>query len=339
MKIAIITLLLFCACVPVREASSNDYVFFIRQIQMPDNLEWDVSVAQTGQVQSPLEINPNGARFELWTIQNAPLRSYLLDSTYVNSYIPVSTVRIISEDPYETAPRTRADRPFSVEVTMVGLSSDPAAPPAARSVKLLRHAQAYPAQGIGTEIDRDLANLLSDGTLTDNGTHALAYPVNAVPGGDRTKVRGEERFSVFSLEDYQAPESLLDSVTLQVWPMTSHSLVGLVNDQIIKGAFPTLSIEYTDLYPDSWTYLQAYKGPPVLGTSGIIVPGSSVLVDGSVPQNEVLQVKDLDSVIREDGSWTIEVITVTPFGTERLQHLTIEVDRTIRVNGTLNTVN
>ena len=105
---------------------------------------------------------------------------------------------------------------------MVGLSSDPAAPPAARSVKLLRHAQAYPAQGIGTEIDRDLANLLSDGTLTDNGTHTLAYPVNAVPGGDRTKVRGEERFSVFSLEDYQAPESLLDSVTLQVWPMTSH---------------------------------------------------------------------------------------------------------------------
>ncbi|MDP4638569.1 MAG: hypothetical protein NWS30_01720, partial [Verrucomicrobiales bacterium] len=94
MKIAIITLLLFCACVPVREASSNDYVFFIRQIQMPDNLEWDVSVAQTGQVQSPLEINPNGARFELWSIQNAPLRSYLLDSTYVNSYIPVSTVRI-----------------------------------------------------------------------------------------------------------------------------------------------------------------------------------------------------------------------------------------------------
>ena len=62
-------------------------------------------------------------------------------------------------------------------------------------------------------------------------------------------------------------------------------------------------------------------------------------MDGSVPQNEVLQVKDLDSVIREDGSWTIEVITVTPFGTERLQHLTIAVDRTIRVNGTLNTVN
>jgi hypothetical protein len=339
MKKAIITLLLFCVCVPVREASGNDYVFFIRQIQMPDNLEWDVSVAQTGQIQSPLEINPHGARFELWSIRNAPLRSYLLDSTYVNSYIPVSTVRIISEDPYETVPRTRADRPFSVEVTMVGLSSDPAAPPAARSVKLLRHAQAYPEQTIGTEIDRDLANLLSEGTLTDNGTHSLAYPVNAIPGADRTKVRGEERFSVFSLEDYQAPESLLDSVTLQVWPMTTHSLTGMVNGQVIKGALPELSIEYIDLYPDSWTYLQAYKGPPVLGTSGIIVPGSSVLVDASVPQNEILRVKDLDSVIREDGSWTLEVVTVTPFGTERLQHLTIEVDRTIRVNGTLNTVN
>lgn len=332
-------ILLFCTCGPARDSFSNDYVFFIRQIQMPDNLEWDVSVSQAGQIQSPLEINPHGARFELWSIQNAPLKSYLLDSTYVNSYIPVANVRVLSEDPYETVPRTRADRPFSIEVTMVGLSSDPAAPPAARSVKLLRHVQNYPEQTNGTEINRDLADLLSEGTLTDNGTHSLAYPVTSIPGADRTKVRGEERFSVFSLEDYQAPESLLDSVTLQVWPMTTHSLEGLVNGQIIKGALPVLSIEYVDLYPDSWTYLQAYKGPPVLGTSGVIVPGSSVLVDGSVPQNEVLQVKDLDSVIREDGPWTLEVITVTPFGTERLQHLSIEVDRTIRVNGTLNTVN
>lgn len=339
MKNAIITLLLFCVCAPLREVSGSDYVFFIRQIQMPDNLEWDVSVAQSGQIQSPLEINPYGARFELWSIRNAPLTSYLLDSTYVNSYIPVSTVRIISEDPYETVPRTRADRPFSVEVDIVGLSSDPAAPPAARSVKLLRHAQAYPEQSIGTEIDRDLANLLSQGTVTDNGTHSFAYPVNGIPGADRTKIRGEERFSVFSLVDYQAPESLLDSVTLQVWPMTTHSLEGLVNGQVIKGALPDLSIEYVDLYPDSWTYLQAYKGPPVLGTEGIVVPGSSVLVDGSVPQNETLQIKDLDSVIREDGLWTFEVVTVTPFGAERLQHLTIEIDRTIRVNGTLNTVN
>ena len=164
--------------------SADDYTFFIRQLQMPDEAEWDMSVEQKGQAQSALAINPNGARFELVDRKSgSALTSYLLDTTYVNSYIPVAQIDIITEDPYDTIRRTRADRPFSVEITVSGMSSDPDAEEAAKSVKLLHHVQSYGAGGTGKNLDRGQATLLSQGSLTSNGTHTLAYDVNAVPGG------------------------------------------------------------------------------------------------------------------------------------------------------------
>ncbi|MDF1659917.1 MAG: hypothetical protein P1U58_20045, partial [Verrucomicrobiales bacterium] len=179
----------------------DDYTFFVRQIQLQDTgeLEWDMDVDQEGSDQSPLPINPYGARFELYTVKSSPLTSYMLDTTYVNSYIPVSTVTIVSDDPYEVIPRTRADQPFSVIIEVGGLSSDPDAPDAAQSVKLLRHVQSYPQDEFGQSINRGLATLLSQGSIDANGTQQLDYALTSIPGGDRSKVSGEERFSVFSL--------------------------------------------------------------------------------------------------------------------------------------------
>lgn len=317
---------------------ASDYTFFVRQVQMPDELEWDVSVDQNGSQQSPLPINPNGARFELFTIRSSPLTSYLLDTTYVNSYIPVATVAISSEDPYDVIPRTRADRPFSVTIEVNGLSIDPAAPEAARSVKLLRHVQAYPQGENGININRGQAQLLSQGSLNANGTQQLDYPVTSIPGGNRTKVRGEERFSVFSLADYQSPESQLDSAFIQIWPVATAAIDGLAGDEIIKGKAPNVTVDLKDLYPDSWTFAQVYPGPPVLNTQGDLVPGSSILIDSSVPRDEELLLKDWDEAIPEDGIWTLEIITSTPFGQDRLAHTSFTVERTIRVNGAITSV-
>ncbi|MCG8601764.1 MAG: hypothetical protein MI807_16610 [Verrucomicrobiales bacterium] len=314
------------------------YTNFIRQIQLPDELEWDVDVETEGSQQSELPINPNGARFELWTVKSDPLTSYLLDTTYVNSYIPVSEVTISTEDPYEVIPRTRADRPFSVNIVVDGLSSDPEAPDAAKSVKLLRHVQSYGSTGDGSNINRSQATLLTQGSLDSNGTHTLSYAVTSIPGGDRTKVRGEERFSVFSLEDYEAPESQLDSLFVQIWPMAESVFDGLSGGDIIKGRAPDFSISLIDLYPDSWTYAQVYKGVPQLGVNGTIVPGSTLLVDGTIPRTEELDVTDWDSVIREDGDYTMEIITVTPFGSDRLAYISFTVERTIRFNGNVTSV-
>ena len=63
----------------ITPALSNDYTFFVQQIQMDgdgdaaNDLDWDVSVPQEGSQQSPLAINPYGARFELWAIKSDPL--------------------------------------------------------------------------------------------------------------------------------------------------------------------------------------------------------------------------------------------------------------------------
>lgn len=317
---------------------AQDYTYFIRQTQMPDNTNYDVSVEQDGSRLSEMAINPEGARFELWTVKSDPLTSYLLDTTYVNSYIPVAEVEILSEDPYEVIPRTRADRPFTVNITINGLSSDPSAPAAAQSVKLIRHVQQYQSKGTGKNTDRGNATLLSQGSISSNGTETLEYALTSIPSGDASKARGEERFSVYSLADYQAPESLLDYKFMQVWPVATSVLSGIDSGDVITETLPTLTIALEDLYPDSWTYAQVYQGNPVLGTNGIVVTGSSILVDNSVPQDETVVINDWDETIGVDGIWTLEVITATPFGTDRLAYVTFEVDRAMRINGSVTSI-
>ena len=54
-------------------SQSDDYTHFVRQIQMPEAAEYDMDVEQEGSRQSNLPINPNGARFELWTVKADPL--------------------------------------------------------------------------------------------------------------------------------------------------------------------------------------------------------------------------------------------------------------------------
>lgn len=39
-----------------------------------------------------------------------------------------------------------------------------------------------------------------------------------------------------------------------------------------------------------------------------------------------------------DGVWTMELLTSTPFGIDRLAHVTFTVDRTISVNGSVTTI-
>ena len=316
------------------------YTNFVRQVQLPSGVLWDASVTPAGEQLSPLAINPGGARFELWTIKSDPLTVYLLDTRYVGTYVPMADVNIRTEDPYTYTgiPRTRADRPFIVDVTTSGLLSGDDVPESSKSVKLLRHVQSYGIGGNGEGINRDQASLIHQVFLVNNAVHRLSYTVNSIPGADRSKVRGEERFSVYSLEDYQAPESQLASKFVQVWPVADGSIAGLAQDQLVKFKLPNLTITLNDLYPDSRTYLQVYKGSPALGTTGIVVPGSGLVVYESVPQNRVLDVRDWDGVITSDGRWTLELLTATPFGIDRLAYISFDVDRTIEMNGSFTTI-
>ena len=319
-------------------SGAQGFTNFVRQIQVNSGVEWDVSVERTGEQLSPLAINPGGARFELWTVNGSTLEDYFLDEQYVGAYVPQSTLVVQSEDPYVTRPRTRADRPFVVTVTLAGMLSDPSAPDAARMVNLQHHVQSYGAGGNGVGIDRSLATLASDGFIDVNGTYTLSYPVHGIPGSDASKARGEERFTVMSLPDYEAPEAQLSNASIQIWPVADGAIAGVLDGDSLRFATPQLTVTLNDLYPDSRTYAQVYKGSPVLGTIGEVVPGSAVVVNHAIPQNRVLVLNEWDSVIEESGLWTMELLTETPFGIDRLHYVTFTINRDIEVNGTVTTV-
>lgn len=330
---------LFLAALPLAHAGDS-YTNFIRQVQLPSGVQWDASVAATGEGNSTLSVDQGGARFELWTVLSSTQKSYLLDTRFVSAYAPSADVKLVSEDPYTLIPRTRADRPFTVELTVSGLLGSTATLDAAKSIKFLRHVQSYGTKGTGSTLDRSLATLVSQTSVTANGTQKLTFLQTSIPSANLAKVRGEERFSAFSLADGLVPESQIASRYIQIWPVADGGISGITADQKVGLQIPKLTLTLNDLYPDSRTYAQAYPGEAKLGTSGAMLSGSLLILNEPVPQDRVLLLdgSDYSSVFTKDGRWTIELITVTPFGTERLAYVSFNLDRTITVNGTVSTI-
>ncbi|RPJ32259.1 MAG: hypothetical protein EHM17_13690 [Verrucomicrobiaceae bacterium] len=326
------------------------YTNFIRQFQTPTNVVWDASseVSPADSRESDLAINPGGARFELWTVANtSPPTSRLLDTAYVGTYVPVATVTIRSEDPY-IIPRTRVDRPFYVDIEVTGLLNGASDPAASKAVKLTRHMQSYGVGGTGINLDRTQASLVSQSFITTNGPQTITVPaMGTAVTGPGSKIRGEERFTIFSIEDsriapdgvtYVVPETQIASKLIQIWPMADGFITGISSNQLVRYQLPQLTLTLNDLYPSSTTYVQVYMGEPQLGTQGRIVPGSAITINDSVPVSRVLVIDDYDEVFDEDGRWTMELVTDTPFGVERLAYVSFDLDRTIKVNGSFVTI-
>ncbi|GAA5127444.1 hypothetical protein JIN84_08685 [Luteolibacter yonseiensis] len=372
--------LLLSAClagVSVHAQDDPTYTNFIRQKQLPSGVEVDVpNLAPSGEQNSPLAINPNGARFELWTTRSSPFASFQLQSIYVGTFVPMAQVVIDSEDPYgkkldepgvftnvsyensdfatkkeipvnipAMVRRTRADRPFKVYLKTEGLLAGATDPPASKTVSFLRHVQSYGAGGTGANLNRTQASLFSQVALSQNGVlNPLVYTLTSVPGADRAKVRGEERFSVFSIRDEQIAGQVIEpsqlaSQYIQVWPVADGSISGITANQIVRFSMPTVTFTYNDTYPGSSTYAQVYKGEVRLNAEGRIVPGSHKNNTAQVPESYVeVTGTDFDSIFDGDGRWTMEVLTVTPFGIDRLGYVSFTLDRTIEVNGSFNTI-
>ncbi len=330
------------SAVSVVAQAPTTYTNFIYQIQNGVSYQMP-NLPPNGNRLSLLGIPEGGAKFELWTIKQEggedPV-SYLLDDKFVGAFVPAASVQIVSEDPYDLIPRTRADRPFTVKVTLA-INED--VPAELQAVNIERYVQSYGPKGDGTNIDRSQATKIYDATIgagdiDANGELTLTYTMTEIPGGNRAKVRGEERFTVMSQPYYQAPAAQLASKFIQVWPVADAAISGLQSGQLIRFALPPFEIHLNDLYPDSETWAQVYPGAPRLGVDGTVIPGSSVVVKTSVPQDRVLRINDWDAVIGKDGQYTVEVLTRTPFGLERLDHVTFTVNRTLKVNGNVTTI-
>lgn len=327
--------ILATACVTSAQVNAQ-FTNFVRQVQLPDSgIQRDVTVQPVGQTASPLEINPTGARFELHTVQASPLKSYLLDTRYVGSYVPLGEVVIRTEDTKSAVLRTRADRPFYVDLIVSGLRQGATDPEASKSVQFLRHTQSYGTGGTGVNLDKTQATLASKVKVSANGTQTLTYELTSIAGADRSKIRGEERFSIFTYADFQAPESQLASKTVQIWPVAYGTISGIANGDTIEFSTPALTLAINDIYPDARVYAQVYQGEKRDdGYVGQVVPGSGKAYNYAVPQNDLLTIPDWDSVITANGTWTMELLTVTPFGIDRLAWISFNVDRTITIKGT-----
>jgi hypothetical protein len=347
MKLLYYSVLASLSCASGFSQEVISYLNYIRQYQTPSGVAYDASnaVANSGSILSPLPIEKNGARFELWTFKSSSLTGiteFLLGSSYVASYIPVATISVYSDDTTSIVPRTQVGRNFHVQIECSGLLKGATDPAASKSINFQHHVQSYGVGGDGVNVDRSQATLLKEVSISENGTQNLTYTVSSIPGTDLTKIRGEERFTIRSLaddrDDYHAESLIINSNYIQIWPVSDGSITGITNNQVLRYSAPQLTLTLNDLYPSSTTYAQAYKGAPQLGVEGSIVPGSSLIINDSVPNNRVLILKGYEEVFTEDGVWTIELITKTPFGSDRLAYVSFSLDRTMKINGSVNTI-
>ena len=112
-------IVLFLSLIPALALGdvSKDYVNFVRQVQADSGVEWDVSVAPTGQMLSTEGVGPEGSHFQLWSIHALTASDFLLDEEFVSAYSPEGRVKIVTGDPYDVIPRTRCDQPFRVTIS------------------------------------------------------------------------------------------------------------------------------------------------------------------------------------------------------------------------------
>eukprot|EP00903_Cladosiphon_okamuranus_P004064 g4062.t1 len=267
----------------------------------------------------------------------------LLDEQVVGTYIPGATITLNSGDPYRPV-RTRADQPYSMSVSIDRLplpdQDIPAGVPT--SVVLEKSYKIYhPTLHVPTQ-DGSGQGSYSDGLEFDlNGTYTLPEIYQHLPGVSPIRVIGEETFTASVRIGDPGAKATIGSATIQIWPVGTAEIQGIAPDEVYRGVPTGIQVVLTDLYPDSVTYAQIYKGSQALGRTGYVIPSSVFSINTFAPQNTTVPLLDLENAIDGDGTYTIEVLTITPFNNrqpERVAYTTFDVKRTIRVNGMVSTM-
>ncbi len=264
----------------------------------------------------------------------------LIDEKTVGAHLPDATLKLRSEDSY-SPPRTRADRPFAMELSIRKLAEPGDPLGGIGKVTLERDFKFY-----HPELHVPYPNGVGQGSydsayeFTRNGDFSDQKVYQALPAERPTKAIGEETFSARVPLGSNGREATIASSTIQIWPVCDAVIEGIDPGKRYVDLPPEARVACSDLYPDSVTYAQIYKGEPVLGTSGRIIGSSVVSFNTYAPQDAVVPLNVTAADIAEDGIYTVEVLTVTPFNhrePERVAHITFEIDRTIRFRGTLET--
>ena len=330
---------------------------WVRQTDLDSGLIYDIPLGSTGgSFTTPLPISDAGSRFELFARGTAwDTNVYLLDTKLIRAYAPTATMTLTTEDPYvrgdptggQYVRRTRADRPFNVQIDVSGLV--PTSP------NLAERAVYFSCQGRnydGTSYSglNQPQYLISESNL-GNGSVTLNPLYEELNNGTSLTACGDQTYTLIRYAADNVPDTILLQPKLEVWPVATATLENIAAGQVFIDRIPTVVFHLKSLYPDSYTYVQVYKGSSVLGTTGTIITGSErkfgayynpdpMVEPTNVPQTIDISIDDLSNYAALDGIYTIEVITRTPFfnrAPERLLSVTFEVDRVISSRGQLGT--
>lgn len=326
-------LLGLCSLTSLSGQSRGDWTVTLVQKHLESSGVFQGRVEMEGSRVSFAPVPEGGSEFNLWAYRRGPdgLEEHLVDTEVVGAYLPKGEIWITTQDPYsEGIPRTRIDQGFTLNFEIEGLMEGADAPEAARKV-LLDHkiavAQGDPKKNnLGPEAD------FNQSFIDRNGVGGINFIASNLPGSDPFNDAGVESFKLFALPDGDVAELELSSAQVQIWPLSQASFSGVSSSSVYTIA-PDVSVDLVNLYPDSETWAQVYKGPERVGTNGIRLVENMALVKDSVPRDTVLKFTKLDTILDSNGEWTIEVITRTPFGIERLAHTSININRDLKLRG------
>ena len=349
---------LFCLCCFSSALFGQTPEAWVRQTDLTTGQIYDTPITGGGGAYTaPMQVSKSGSLFELFARGTAwDSNIYLLDTKVIGTYNPQVSVSITSEDDYvrgdpagsSFVKRTRADRPFAVNIQVQGLVPD-SSNPSEHDVYLGVQGKNYdPA----TYSSLNQAQYLIDESNLENGSYTFGPIYHQLTSPTLSSGNGEQTFTIVRYASYQVPDTIIAQPKIEIWPVASASVSNITPGQVFIDRIPSLVVTLSDLYPDSRTYVQVYKGNQVLGTSGKLVNGTELRFGGyynpdqaqsstNVPQSLTVSVDDLSNYASEDGTYTLEVVTHTPFfgrTAERLFHVTFEVDRVITSRGQISTM-
>jgi hypothetical protein len=170
------------------------------------------------------------------------------------------------------------------------------------------------------------------GYISQNGVTRFDFQRSAIVQPVTKKPFGEEHFTVHALSDGSVAQTKIAGGCVQVWPVASGVIEGIAPNQTIRFSAPRLTLVLQDLYPGSYTHLRVRneKGETVSSDDS-----KFVLAEEPTGTGKLITVADYGLLMKEDGNYTLELVTETPFGSDVLHRIPILVDRTMEVRATL----
>lgn len=321
-----------------------------------------------------MEVGPYGSTFYLYVqgLNDPDGAPVLLDQKFVGQYVANADIDITSEDPYMPT-RTRANETYTVSITssntnwtnaqLAGSAPELNWNPLGMRVKATYEKQFVDGTAISSgDTDLDASTSSTTISMVAGESQELGYPATNIPASadsdtetvprlSDSLLMGEETFTIEAQSDTDIDGNPLfrevASDTIQIWPRAQAKIAGLSEGDRITRTMPDVNIYLYDLYPNSTTYATIYEGTASLNGSIIPVytsfklgPYNRATPIGTAEAPAEIPVTNWDKYITDDGTYTLELSTITPFNggqPERILAVTFDVDRTIQFVGSTTT--